>query len=64
MRWPPLWACAWLTMSSQRWPLALAFMQLSVGVDFSSRLLSMAADGLLVGVAIAILWPLMRDKKS
>ncbi|WP_202004927.1 DUF3927 family protein [Aeromonas hydrophila] len=51
-------------MSSLRWPLAGAFMLPSVGVDFSSRLLSMAADGLLVGVAIAILWPLMRDKKS
>ncbi|MCX7132499.1 MAG: DUF3927 family protein [Aeromonas sp.] len=50
-------------MSSLRWPLAGAFLLLSVGVDFSSRLLSMASDALLVGVAFAILWPLMRPKK-
>ncbi|WP_353851051.1 DUF3927 family protein [Aeromonas sp.] len=62
-RWPQLWACAWRTMSSLRWPLAGAFLLLSVGVDFSSRLLSMASDALLVGVAFAILWPLMRPKK-
>ncbi|MGL5499206.1 MAG: DUF3927 family protein [Aeromonas sobria] len=51
-------------MSNLRWALAGTFMLLSVGVDFSSRLLSMAADALLIGVAFAILWPLMRDKKS
>ena len=61
---PTLWACAWLTMSNLRWALAGAFMLLSVGVDFSSRLLSMASDALLIGVAFVILWPMMRTKKS
>jgi hypothetical protein len=50
-------------MPNPRWLLAGAFLLLSVGVDFSSRLLSLAADGLLVGVAIAIAWPLLTPKK-
>ncbi|WP_183042110.1 DUF3927 family protein [Aeromonas veronii] len=51
-------------MSNLRWALAGAFMLLSVGVDFSSRLLSMASDALLIGVAFVILWPMMHAKKS
>lgn len=45
-----------------RWLAAGAFLLLSVGVDFSSRLLSIAADAMLVGVAIAIAWPLITHK--
>ncbi|MDM5141560.1 DUF3927 family protein [Aeromonas bestiarum] len=49
-------------MPNPRWLLVGAFLLLSVGVDFSSRILSMAADGLLVGAAIAIAWPLLKLK--
>ncbi|MEA9415928.1 DUF3927 family protein [Aeromonas caviae] len=51
-------------MPNPRWLLVGAFLLLSVGVDFSSRILSMAADGLLVGVAVAIAWPLLKPKKA
>ncbi len=49
-------------MARGRWLAAGAFLLLSVGVNFSSRLLSMAADAMLVGVAIAIAWPLIKRK--
>lgn len=49
-------------MSQGRWLAAGAFLLLSVGVDFSSRLLSMAADGMLIGSAIFIVWPLIKRK--
>ena len=51
-------------MPNPRWLLVGTFLLLSVGVDFSSRILSMAADGLLVGVAVAIAWPLLKQKKA
>lgn len=57
------WACGLPTMPNPRWLLVGAFLLLSLGVDFSSRILSMAADGLLVGAAIAIAWPLLKPKK-
>lgn len=40
--------------------LALALSFLVVAVDFSSKLLSIAADGLLVGVCVMVLWPLLK----
>ncbi|MGL5225794.1 MAG: DUF3927 family protein [Aeromonas sp.] len=50
-------------MPNPRWVLVGAFLLLSVGVDFSSRILSMAADGLLVGAAVCIAWPLLVRKQ-
>lgn len=61
---PTVSACGLPIMPNPRWLLVGAFLLLSVGVDFSSRILSMAADGLLVGVAIAIAWPLLKQKKA
>lgn len=38
--------------------LATAFMV--VAVDFTSRLLSTASDGLLICVMIAVVWPVLK----
>lgn len=51
-------------MSKWRWAVAGAFLLLAIGVDFSSHLLSVASDALLIGVALFVLWPLMSQKKS
>jgi len=41
--------------SNPKVALALAFMLLSVLVDFTSTILSIASDGLLIGTAIFLL---------
>lgn len=51
-------------MERGRWFVVGAFLLLSVGVDFSSRLLSMAADGLLIGVAVYLAWPLVNGRNA
>lgn len=50
-------------MPNIRWIVAGVFLLLSVGVDFSSKLLSIAADGLIIGVAVFVLLPLIKPKK-
>ncbi|MGL5219621.1 MAG: DUF3927 family protein [Plesiomonas shigelloides] len=50
-------------MPNPRWILAGAFLLLSIGVDFSSRILSMASDALIIGVVVAIAWPLIKKGK-
>lgn len=47
-------------MPNLRWALVAAFMLLSVVVDFSSHILSIASDALLIGVAIFIAWPMIK----
>lgn len=47
-------------MSKWRWAVAGAFLLLSIGVDFSSHLLSVASDALLIGVALFVLWPIIK----
>lgn len=49
-------------MDSWRWVVAGAFLLLSIGVDFSSRLLSMASDALIIGVAVFVLLPMVKKK--
>ncbi|MGL5156699.1 MAG: DUF3927 family protein [Aeromonas veronii] len=49
-------------MPNIRWCIAGLFLLLSIGVDFSSKLLSIVADGLLIGVAVFILLPLIKPK--
>jgi len=49
-------------MSNPRWIVAGAFLLLSIGVDFSSRLLSMASDALIIGVVVFVLLPMVRKK--
>lgn len=44
-----------------RWFLIGVFLFLSVIIDFSSKLLSIFADGALVAVAIALAWPLISN---
>jgi di/tricarboxylate transporter len=50
-------------MPNPRWIVAGAFLLLSIGVDFSSRLLSMASDALIIGVAVFVLLPMVKSKK-
>lgn len=50
-------------MSNLRIALAGALGLLVVGVDFASKLLSIAADGVLVAVCALVLWPLLKDAK-
>lgn len=47
-------------LTNLRLALAIALAFLVVAVDFSSKLLSIAADGLLVGVCLMVLWPLLK----
>lgn len=58
-----LLVCGCLTMPNPRWIVAGAFLLLSIGVDFSSRLLSMASDALIIGVAVFVLLPMIKSKK-
>ncbi|WP_249546657.1 DUF3927 family protein [Escherichia coli] len=36
---------------------------LVVAVDFTGRLMSVLADGVLVAMALAVLWPLLRKSE-
>jgi len=49
-------------MPNIRWVMVGVFLLLSVGVDFSSKLLSIAADALIIGVAVTLAWPLIKKK--
>lgn len=49
-------------MPNLRWLIAGAFLILSIGVDFSSRLLSMASDALIIGVVAFVLYPIAKKK--
>ncbi|MEB0968278.1 DUF3927 family protein [Citrobacter braakii] len=47
-------------MKSARLVLAAVLLFLVVAVDFTGRLMSMLADGVLVAGVVALLWPLLR----
>lgn len=47
-------------MKSTRLVLAAVLLFLVVAVDFTGRLMSILADGVLVAGVIALLWPLLR----
>ena len=42
--------------------LAAIFAVLAILVDFTSKLLSVAADGVLIGVAGFLVWQVLRGK--
>lgn len=42
--------------------LAIAFMLLSIAVDFTSAFLSRLSDGLMIGVALVLLMPILKGK--
>lgn len=62
MLWLRLLDCGCLIMPNPRWLIAGALLILSIGVDFSSRLLSMASDALIIGVAAFVLYPIAKKK--
>ncbi|HHB6961077.1 DUF3927 family protein [Klebsiella pneumoniae] len=43
-----------------RWAAAGVLLFLVVAIDFTSKMMSILADGVLVGGVIALLWPLIR----
>lgn len=44
--------------------VAAALLLLSVLVDFTSKILSVASDGVLVGLAVFIAWPFIKAAMS
>ncbi|HCP1359034.1 TPA: DUF3927 family protein [Escherichia coli] len=47
-------------MKSARLVLVAILLFLVVAVDFTGRLMSVLADGVLVAIALVVLWPLLR----
>lgn len=47
-----------------RYGLAIALLVLTVLVDFTSKMLSIAADGILAALAVYILWPARKDSNK
>nr|WP_194316572.1 DUF3927 family protein [Escherichia coli] len=43
--------------------MAAVLLFLVVAVDFTGRLMSVLADGVLVAMALAVLWPLLRKSE-
>lgn len=50
-------------MKSARLVLAAILLFLVVAVDFTGRVMSTLADGVLVAGVIALLWPLIKSSK-
>ncbi|TQN81299.1 UNVERIFIED_ORG: uncharacterized protein DUF3927 [Citrobacter freundii] len=50
-------------MKSARLALAAALLFLVVTVDFTGRLMSVMADGVLVAGVAVLLWPLLRNEE-
>ncbi|QDE47365.1 DUF3927 domain-containing protein [Enterobacter hormaechei] len=46
-----------------RWVAAGVLMFPVVAIDFTSKMMSILADGLLVAGVIALLWPLFKSSK-
>ena len=46
-----------------RWVAAGELMFLVVAIDFTSKMMSILADGVLVAGVIALLWPLIKSSK-
>ncbi|MCQ1632901.1 DUF3927 family protein [Escherichia coli] len=51
-------------MNSVRLALVAVLLFLVVAVDFTGRLMSVLADGVLVAGVVALLWPLLRQKRG
>lgn len=50
-------------MGKLRWAAVGALLALSVVVDFASKFMSIAADGVLIAVAVAVALPLLKKSK-
>lgn len=46
-----------------RWAAAGMLLFLVVAIDFTSKMMSILADGVLVAGVIALLWPLIKSSK-
>nr|WP_249434971.1 DUF3927 family protein [Enterobacter roggenkampii] len=46
-----------------RWAAAGVLLLLVVAIDFTSKMMSILADGVLVAGVIAMLWPLIKSSK-
>ncbi len=46
-----------------RWAAAGVLLFLIVAIDFTSKMMSILADGVLVAGVIALLWPLIKSSK-
>ncbi|MBK0350239.1 DUF3927 family protein [Leclercia adecarboxylata] len=46
-----------------RWAAAGVLLFLVVAIDFTSKMMSILADGVLVAGVIALLWPLIKPSK-
>ena len=46
-----------------RWVAAGVLLVLVVAIDFTSKMMSILADGVLVAGVVALLWPLIKSSK-
>ncbi|MCY2239137.1 DUF3927 family protein [Klebsiella pneumoniae] len=44
-----------------RWAAAGVLLFLVVAIDFTSKMLSILADGVLVAAVVALVWPLIKS---
>ncbi|WP_127908384.1 MULTISPECIES: DUF3927 family protein [Pantoea] len=50
-------------MAHLRWLAIAVLLFLVVAIDFTSRMMSVLADGAIIFVVIALLWPLFKATK-
>ncbi|WP_033749680.1 MULTISPECIES: DUF3927 family protein [Pantoea] len=50
-------------MARLRWLAIAVLLFLVVAIDFTSRMMSVLADGSIICVVIALLWPLVKAQK-
>ncbi|WP_318367966.1 DUF3927 family protein [Enterobacter sp.] len=50
-------------MARLRWAAAGVLLFLVIAIDFTSKLMSILADGVLVAGAVVLLWPLLNKTK-
>ena len=50
-------------MAKLRWAAAGVLLFLVIAIDFTGKMMSILADGVLVAGAIALLWPLVKASK-
>ncbi|MDU5780364.1 MAG: DUF3927 family protein [Pantoea sp.] len=50
-------------MAHLRWLAIAVLLFLVVAIDFTSRMMSILADGAIIFVVIALLWPLFKATK-
>ncbi|EIX9038475.1 DUF3927 family protein [Klebsiella pasteurii] len=46
-----------------RWAAAGVLLFLVVAIDFTSKVMSVIADGVLVAGVVALLWPIIKSSK-